>query len=240
VTTTFVLVPPGMFFMGSAPDEKGKNGRYPNETLHVVTLTEPFDLGKYEVTQAQYAALTGKSPSYYEGSNRPVEHVTWDEAVAFGRGLTKKLSDRHVYRPATEAEWEYSCRGGRPASEPFGIGDGLSLTWRDANFDNTLKQATKIASYAANSLGLYDMHGNVWEWCAERIEPPADEPLTYYLRVPGGPFRATRGGCYNEPAAECRAALRQGSPVGRRDVCVGFRLARSVPSAGMSRVRPMN
>src|SRR5262249_7275789 len=80
VTMTFVLVPPGTFFMGSPPDEKGKNGRYPNETLHVVTLTEPFDLGKYEVTQAQFAALSGKSPSYYKGPNCPVEHVTWDEA----------------------------------------------------------------------------------------------------------------------------------------------------------------
>ena len=137
VTMTFVLVPPGKFLMGSPPDEEGKNGRYPNETLHEVTLTEPFDLGKYEVTQAQYAALTGKSPSYYKGSDRPVEQVTWDEADAFGRDLTKKLSDRHVYRLATEAEWEYSCRGGRPSSEPFGIGDGRSLTSRDANFNNT-------------------------------------------------------------------------------------------------------
>ena len=240
VTMTFVLVPPGKFLMGSPPDERGKNGRYPNETLHVVTLTEPFDLGKYEVTQAQYAALTGKSPSYYKGSNRPVEQVTWDEADAFGRGLTKKLSDRHVYRLATEAEWEYSCRGGRPSSEPFGIGDGRSLTSRDANFNNTLGQTSKVGSYAANALGLYDMHGNVWEWCADWNEPYPDEAVTNHLRVVGGPFRVARGGCYNEPAAECRSALRQGSPVERRDCWMGFRLARSVPSAGMARVRPTN
>ncbi len=240
VTMTFVLVPPGKFLMGSPPDETGKNGRYPNETLHVVTLTEPFDLGKYEVTQAQYAALTGKSPSYYKGANRPVEQVTWDEADAFGRGLTKKLSDRHVYRLATEAEWEYSCRGGRPSSEPFGIGDGRSLTPRDANFNNTLGQTSKVGSYAANALGLYDMHGNVWEWCADWNEPYPDEAVTNHLRVVGGPFRVARGGCYNEPAAECRSALRQGSPVERRDCWLGFRLARSVPSAGMARVRPTN
>jgi formylglycine-generating enzyme required for sulfatase activity/serine/threonine protein kinase len=240
VTMTFVLVPPGKFLMGSPPDEKGKNGRYPNETLHVVTLTEPFDLGKYEVTQAQYAALSGESPSYFKGSDRPVEQVTWDEADAFGRGLTKKLSDKHVYRMATEAEWEYSCRGGRPSSEPFGIGDGRYLMWRDANFNNTVGETCKVGSYAANALGLYDMHGNVWEWCAEWIEPHADEAVTYHLRVVGGPFRAARGGCHNEPAAECRSALRQGSPVDRRDLCVGFRLARSVPSAGMAGVRPTN
>jgi formylglycine-generating enzyme required for sulfatase activity/serine/threonine protein kinase len=240
VTMTFVLAPPGKFLMGSPPDETGKNGRYPNETLHVVTLTEPFDLGKYEVTQAQYAALTGKSPSYYKGANRPVEQVTWDEADAFGRGLTEKLSDRHVYRLATEAEWEYSCRGGRPSSEPFGIGDGRSLTPRDANFNNTLRQTSKVGSYAANALGLFDMHGNVWEWCADWNEPYPDGAATNYLRVVGGPFRVARGGCHNEPAAECRSALRQGSPVERRDCWMGFRLARSVPSAGIARVGPTN
>jgi formylglycine-generating enzyme required for sulfatase activity/tRNA A-37 threonylcarbamoyl transferase component Bud32 len=238
MTLTFVLVPPGKFLMGSPPYEQGKNGRYPNETLHQVTLTEPFDLGKYEVTQAQYAALTGKFPSYFQGPDRPVEQVTWDEADALGRGLTKKLSDEHVYRLATEAEWEYSCRGGRPSSQPFGIGGGHSLTWRDANFSDVVGETSKVGSYAANALGLYDMHGNVWEWCAEWIEPHDDEAATYHLRVVGGPFRAARGGCHNEPAAECRAALRQGSPADRRDLCVGFRLARSVPSTGMARVRP--
>jgi formylglycine-generating enzyme required for sulfatase activity/serine/threonine protein kinase len=234
VTMTFVLVPPGQFLMGSPPSEKGKNGRYPNETLHEVILKEPFDLGKYEVTQAQYAALTGKDPSYHKGSGRPVEQVTWDDADAFGRGLTKKLTDGHVYRLATEAEWEYSCRGGRPSSEPFGIGDGRSLTSRDANVNGTEGETVNAGSYAANALGLHDMHGNVWEWCADRIEPYSEEVVTYHLGVVGGPFRMARGGCYNEPAAECRSALRQGSPVERRDCWMGFRLARSVASAGIA------
>jgi formylglycine-generating enzyme required for sulfatase activity len=232
VTMTFVLVPPGKFLMGSPPDEKGKNGRYPNETLHEVTLTEPFGLGKYEVTQAQYAALTGKYPSFYKGSDRPVEQVTWNEADTFGRLLTRKLSDRHVYRLATEAEWEYSCRGGRPSSRPFGVGDGRSLTPRDANFNNLVRETSKVGSYAANALGLCDMHGNVWEWCADWNEPYPDGPVTNPLRTTGGPFRVARGGCHNEPAPECRAALRQGSPEGRRDCWMGFRLARTVPSAG--------
>jgi formylglycine-generating enzyme required for sulfatase activity len=240
VTMTFVLVPPGKFLMGSPPDEKGKNGRYPNETLHEVTLTEPFDLGKYEVTQAQYTALTGKNPSYHKGSNRPVEQVTWDDADAFGRGLTKKLSDGRAYRLATEVEWEYSCRGGRPSSEPFGIGDGRSVTSRDANLNGTLGETINAGSYAANALGLYDMHGNVWEWCADRNEPSSEEAVTNHLRVVGGPFRMARGGCYNEPAAECRSALRQGSPAERRDCWLGFRLARSVPSAGTALVAPTN
>jgi formylglycine-generating enzyme required for sulfatase activity/serine/threonine protein kinase len=240
VTMTFVLVPPGKFLMGSTPDETGKNGRYHNETLHVVTLTEPFDLGITEVTQAQYAALTGKSPSYHEGSSRPVEQVTWDDADAFGRSLTKKLADGYVYRLVTEAEWEYSCRGGRPSSETFGVGDGRSLTSREANINGTLGQTSNAGSYAASALGLYDMHGNVWEWCADWMKPYSEDAVTNNPRVVGGPFRVARGGCYNEPAVECRSALRQGSPAERRDCWVGFRLARSIPSAGLARVRPTN
>jgi formylglycine-generating enzyme required for sulfatase activity/serine/threonine protein kinase len=229
VTITFVLVPPGKFLMGSPPDEKGKNGRYPNETLHEVTLTEPFDLGKYEVTQAQYATLTGKEPSFFKGADRPVEQVTWNDANTFGGVLTKKMSDGCVYRLPTEAEWEYSCRGGRPVSQPFGIGDGHFLTTRDANFDNVFRETCKVGWYAANALGLCDMHGNVWEWCADWNEPYPMEAVTNPLRTVGGPFRVARGGCHNEPAAECRSALRQGSPEARQDCWMGFRLARSVP-----------
>jgi serine/threonine protein kinase len=160
VTMTFVLVPPGKFDMGSPPDEMGKNGRYHNESLHEVTLTEAFDLSKYEVTQAQYQALTGKNPSGFKGPDRPVECVTWPEANDFGRLLTNRLSDRYVYRLATEAEWEYSCRGGGPPSQPFGVGDGRFLAPGDANFNNQRRETCKVGSYAPNALGLHDMHGN--------------------------------------------------------------------------------
>jgi formylglycine-generating enzyme required for sulfatase activity/predicted Ser/Thr protein kinase len=229
VAITFVLVPPGKFLMGSPPEEKGKGGRYPNEVIHEVTLTKPFEVGKYELTQAQYAALTGNSPSLYKGPDRPVEQVTWNEADAFGRELTKKLADGYEYRLLTEAEWEYSCRGGRPVSLAFGVGDGRVLTTRDANFDNAVRETSKVGSYAANALGLCDMHGNLWEWCADWNEPYPTEPATDPLRTTGGPFRVARGGCHNEPAPECRSALRQGSPEARRDCWMGFRLARTLP-----------
>lgn len=234
VTMTFVLVPPGKYRMGSPPDEKGKNGRYPNETLHEVMLTEPFDLGKYEVTQAQYEALTGQKPSFYKGPDRPVEQVTWTEADRYGRDLTKKRSDRHVYRLATEAEWEYACRGGRPVSLPFGVGDGRSLTARDANFNNLVRETSKVGSYAPNALGLCDMHGNVWEWCADWNQAYPAGPVTNPLCTTAGEFRVARGGCHNEPAPECRSALRQGSPESRRDCWMGFRLARSIPAPDRS------
>jgi serine/threonine protein kinase/formylglycine-generating enzyme required for sulfatase activity len=230
VTIAFELVPPGKFLMGSPPNEMGKNGRYHNESIHEVTLTQPFDMGKYEVTQAQYQALTGTSPSFYKGSDRPVEQVTWKDADAFGRGLTKKLSDGHVYRLATEAEWEYSCRGGRPVSVAFGVGDGRNLTARDANFNNAVRETSNVGSYPANALGLCDMHGNVWEWCADWNEPYPNGPVTNPLRTTGGPFRVARGGCHNEPAPECRSALRQGSPEERRDCWMGFRLVRTMPT----------
>jgi formylglycine-generating enzyme required for sulfatase activity len=181
VSMTFVLVPPGRFGMGSP---EGAAGHVKVETLHRVVLTEPFDLGKTEVTQAQYKALTGKEPSKFKDSgDLPVEQVSWREAREFGARLTKKRSDRHVYRLPTEAEWEYACRGGR--SQPFGIGDGHSLSSREANFDGNfpfggakgvrLDKTSRVGSYAANALGLYDMHGNVWEWCADVYDlfPPA-------------------------------------------------------------------
>jgi formylglycine-generating enzyme required for sulfatase activity len=228
VTMTFVLVPAGKFRMGSPPDEPLRDG---NEDLHEVTLTEPFDMGKYEVTQAQYEALTGNNPSGFKGTDRPVECVTWNEADAFGRDLTKKLSDGHVYRLPTEAEWEYACRSGRPSSQPYGIGDGRSLDPSEANFNNVKRETCPVGTYLANALGLYDMHGNVWEWCADWNEPYPLGAVTNPLRTSGGPFRAARGGCWNEPAKGCRAALRQGSPEARRDGYMGFRLARSVPSA---------
>ncbi len=229
ITMHFVLVPPGQFRMGSPLHELGKGGRYHNETLHDVILTEPFYVSKFEVTQAQYRAVTGQTPSFYTGDDRPVEQVTWTDADAFGRQLTQKLSDGCLYRLATEAEWEYSCRAGRPVSLPFGVGDGRILTIQDANFDNSVNATSKVGSYPPNALGLCDMHGNVWEWCADWNEPYPNGPARNPLRATGGQLRVARGGCHNEPAPECRAALRQGSPPDRRDCWMGFRVSRAIP-----------
>ncbi len=234
VTMAFVLVPPGRFLMGSPPNEKGKNGRYDNETLHEVTLTNPLYVSKFEVTQAQYQAVTAQNPSFFKGPDRPVEQVTWDDADAFSGRLTQALSDGYVYRLLTEAEWEYSCRGGRPASLPFGVGEGRSLTTKDANFGDSVKETSTIGSYPANALGLFDMHGNVWEWCSDWRDAYPDGPVTNPQCTTRGEYRVARGGCFNEPAPECRAALRQGSPPSRSDCWMGFRIARSVPVSGVN------
>ena len=229
VKMKFVLVPPGRFHMGSPVDEIG---RADNETLHVVTLTEPFDMGKFEVTQAQYAAVTGLRPSQFKGDNRPVEVVSWKDATAFARALTERRSDGYVYRLATEAEWEYACRGGRASSLRFGVGDGRMLGPRDGNFNNHLNRTSPVGAYPSNALGLHDMHGNVWEWCADWNEPYPNGAVTNPFRATGSPFRVARGGCHNEPANTCRSALRQGSGEDRRDCWMGFRLARSIARAG--------
>jgi formylglycine-generating enzyme required for sulfatase activity len=238
VEMTFVLIPPGKFRMGSPEEEKDRSD---DETLHTVTLTEPFDLGKTEVTQAQYEALTGENPSNFKGADKPVEKVSWDEARSYAEKLTKKRDDKHLYRLPTEAEWEYSCRGGRSSSKPFGVGDGRSLSSRQANFDGNfpyggadegdhLKSTCAVASYPANALGLHDMHGNVWEWCADWYGPYPAGDVTNPRGASEGPHRVIRGGCWYGVARDCRAANRGRFEPGYRYDALGLRLARSVPS----------
>jgi len=193
------------------------------------------------VTQAQYEAVTGKTPSNFKGSDLPVEMVSCEEAEAFAKGLTEKARDGLLYRLPHEAEWEYSCRGGRPASLPFGIGDGASLSSHDANFDGNypyggaekgpyLQKTTPVGTYKANTLGLYDMHGNVWQWCADRY---GDYPTGRAVDPTGPPSalsRVGRGGGWTDAGGRgCRAASRGRGEPGGRSFILGFRLAR-VPS----------
>jgi formylglycine-generating enzyme required for sulfatase activity len=148
-----------------------------------------------------------------------------------------------VYRLPTEAEWEYTCRGGR--SQPFGIGDGESLSSREANFDGNfpfggakgerLDKTSRVGSYAANALGLYEMHGNVWEWCADVYDLYPTDKVTNPTGPTDGPdglFRVFRGGAWCSFGGNCRAPFRNAARPGDRDSDIGFRLARSVPSDG--------
>jgi formylglycine-generating enzyme required for sulfatase activity len=236
VSLTFVLVPPGRFRAGSPPAEEGRDA---DEALHTVVLPAPFDLGKYEVTQAQYAAVTGKNPSRFKGPDRPVEQVSWQEATEFASRLSEKSGTRYIYRLPTEAEWEFGCRGGLGSACPFGVGDGRSLSSLEANFNGdypaggarkgpALEETCRPGSYPPNALGLYDMHGNVWEWCADWYGAyPASEEV-----APGGPVsgseRVSRGGGWQSHAQFCRSARRRGDEPGARNFMLGFRLARTV------------
>jgi formylglycine-generating enzyme required for sulfatase activity/serine/threonine protein kinase len=239
VNMTFMLVPPGKFLMGSPTDEKDRDSR---DELHQVTLTEPFEMGKTEVTQAQYQALAGHNPSKFKGADKPVEQVSWEDARAYAAMLTKTLDDRCVYRLPTEAEWEYCCRGGRPSSKPFGIGDGRTLSSREANFNGEfpfggadkgpwLGATCRVGSYPANALGLMDMHGNVWEWCADWLADYPSGAATNPTGPTEGSFRVFRGGCCNTRAVYCRASHRWLTK-GDHTYYFGFRLARSIPSGG--------
>ncbi len=226
VKMKFVLVPPGKFWMGSP---EGEVGHDKDEVQHEVEITKPFYLGVYDVTQAQYEAVTGKTPSNFKGADLPVESVSWEDADAFAKGLTEKARSGLVYRLPTEAEWEYSCRGGRSSSLAFGVGNGTTLSTSDANFsDSESHKTTPVDRYKPNALGLYDMQGNVWQWCSDYYSdyPPG---LAVNPKRPVEASRVRRGGCWCIFASGCRAANRDWSVPGVRYGYLGFRLAR-VPS----------
>jgi formylglycine-generating enzyme required for sulfatase activity len=223
-----ILIPPGEFQMGSPETEEG---RFPDEVLHPVEISRPFFMGVFEVTQDEYTAVTGKNPSRFREGRHPVDRVSWREAAAFCERLSKKEGER--YRLPTEAEWEYACRAGTTTRTYFGTTVRLDQA-------NIRGQGTKpVGSYSPNPFGLFDMYGNVWEWCADWY---GDE--SYFRKSPRvdplGPLNATtkvlRGGGWfdayqtKEPTdRRIRSATRYAhqSPDSRNDRW-GFRVVREI------------
>jgi eukaryotic-like serine/threonine-protein kinase len=211
----FVLIPAGKFMMGG--------NRYDNETpVHKVKISKAFEMGKYQVTQAQWEAIMEGNPSYFKGVSRPVEQVSWNDAQEFIKKLNEK-KDGYVYRLPTEAEWEYGCRAGTTGDYAGNLDE---MGWYNKNSG---RKTHPVGEKKANAWGLYDMHGNVWEWCADlyngryyRESPDAD---------PKGPDSGSdcvgRGGGWYNFAVYCRSANRYFYTPDARFYLLGFRLVRT-------------
>jgi formylglycine-generating enzyme required for sulfatase activity len=231
-----VLIPKGTFMMGSPEIEEGHQK---DENQHEVTISKGYYLGVYEVTQAQYEKVIGKNPSLYQGAivgnenaDLPVENVSWHDAVEF----CKKLSDLpeekkagRVYRLPTEAQWEYACRAGSKTAYSFDDEEGLlpEYGWFSSNSSD---RTHTVGLLEPNAWGLYDMHGNVWEWCNDRYGEYPKGAVSDPTGPRKGSDRVLRGGSWNGVASYCRSALRYWYVPSFRNNYLGFRLALSSPS----------
>ncbi|MFM7370705.1 MAG: SUMF1/EgtB/PvdO family nonheme iron enzyme, partial [Sphaerospermopsis kisseleviana] len=230
VTLEMAAIPGGTFLMGSPEDEKG---RYPSESpQHEVTVPD-FFMGKYPVTQAQYQAIVGNNPSYFKGENRPVETVSWDDAVTFCQHLSQRTEKN--YTLPSEAQWEYACRAG--TTTPFYFGESITSDLVNYNGDYTYaaepkgkwrRQTTDVGTFPPNTFGLYDMHGNVLEWCLDDFVTNYNKAPTDGSAVTSSSYRKIlRGGSWDyDDANRCRSANRYHySRVNRKnDAAMGFRV----------------
>jgi len=232
-----VLINGGTFTMGSPANEPERSDD--EGPRHEVTIS-PFYMGKYPVTQGEYQAVTGANPSELKGDNLPVENVSWYEAIEYCNSLSqvegltpaytvngtnvKWNRNTNGYRLPTEAEWEYACRAG--TSTPFYSGKSVDdAGWYLMNSDHT----HPVGEKQANAWGLYDMHGNVWEWCWDRYRDYSrnlpDINITDPEGAQRGPCRVLRGGGWRDLAQDLRSAYRRYCTPFNRYNDLGFRLA---------------
>jgi formylglycine-generating enzyme required for sulfatase activity len=233
------LIPAGEFLMGSPDSDMSAPEN--EKPQHPVRITRPFYFGIYQVTQGQYREVSGANPASFEGSDDlPVESVSWKDAVEFCNDLSKREGlepyyDLNTwtrlggegYRLPTEAEWEYAARAGSTTRFGFGA-DDASIGEYAWFHDNSLHTTHPVGQKQPNAFGLYDMHGNVWEWCCDSLDP------LYYGKSPGAnphcpaqaALRVHRGGCWADGPWYLRSAGRGGSTADTQDDEVGFRVAR--------------
>jgi formylglycine-generating enzyme required for sulfatase activity len=231
------IIQPGTFQMGSdAAAGAPYFGSGTEKPVHPVTISYPFWMGATEVTQAQYQALMGVNPSYSLGANRPVEQVFWFDAEAYCAALTAQQAALgnvpvgYQYRLPTEAEWEYACRAG--TTTEYNVGGALPCFQARFAYSYTSNRecsdwwtgTVPVGSYPANPWGLFDMHGNVAEWCFDSMALYPSGVVTDPV-VTSGPSRVIRGGNWGNASSSCRSASRHDLTPGIPSNGVGFRVA---------------
>lgn len=235
----FVLIPAGSFLMGSPPNEPFRDQ---DESQHKVILTKPFYIQTTEVTQGQWKALMGQNPSYFKGCGDrcPVERVSWFDCQRFVERLNQKGEGR--YRLPKESEWEYVCRGG--TSSAFHWGEAVDCA-KGMFGNNSLRgvamcvgyierrglkrdSPAPVASYPPNPWGVFDMHGNVWEWCEDWYAPYPEGEISDPKGGDSGEMKVRRGGSWFKFGTFCRSANRNFAHPASRYYTTGFRLVREV------------
>jgi uncharacterized protein (TIGR02996 family) len=221
------FVPPGSFLMGWT-DFDAEN------LVHRVTLTAGYFLGVHPVTQGQWQVVMGTDPSRLKGPNRPVENVSWDQCQEFCVKLTAHRNGRGTVGLPTEAQWEWACRAGTTTHFHFGdvpdtdrINYNGSYYWNGSKKGKNRAQTTDVDSFAPNPWGLLDLHGNVWEWCADTYAPyTRNEQIDPIGKSENAGFieRVMRGGSWGGAPQLCRAAFRSGGAPALRSSSVGFRV----------------
>jgi eukaryotic-like serine/threonine-protein kinase len=217
-----VLIPAGEFMMGSP---EGDSSRFSDEQpQHLVRITKAYYLGVTEVTQTQYERVMGTNPSKFKGAQLPVEMVPWEDAVEFCRKLSEK--EGRTYRLPTEAEWEHACRAGSQTKWSFGDEESRlgEYAWYDSN---SYRTTHPVGEKKPNAWGLYDMHGNVWEWCSDWKGEYASIAVDDPTGATAGSLRVFRGGSWYSSAGGCRSAFRLWHTSGSRYYYLGFRVASS-------------
>ena len=216
VKLEMVYLEQGQFQMGS-------------KTGHTVTLSQGFWIGKYEVTQSQYEQITGSNPSFFKGSNRPVESVSWKDAMAFCRKLSSRTGQ--TFTLPTEAQWEYACRAG--TSTAFSFGNCLNTSDANYNGNYPMKGCSKgqnrkttwdVGNGRTNGWGLVDMHGNVYEWCLDWHGGYPSGNVTEPAGPASGFLHIFRGGSWDSYAGSCRSGLRDWNTPTLTENYLGFRV----------------
>ncbi len=222
-----LVIPSGVFQMGS-PFHYGNDDEHPQ---HFVTI-KSFMMGKFLITQEQWKAIMGKlPPCRFKGDKLPVDRVSWNDAQNFYQRLSKKT--RRDYHLPSETQWEYACRAG--TNTPFSFGETITIDVANFNGEHTFRDeprgfyrhvTTEGGTFPPNAFGLYDLHGNLWEWCADNwlddySSAPRDDSA--YLSVNSG-YRVARGGSWHDPAENCRSATRLRVLQSEADEFIGFRV----------------